>query len=375
MDDRHELRDSRLSFGFRRSFDPGSTLLLSLSAFDQTEHISSLGTLVIKQNVETFVAEAQHVLVRKRFNLVTGLGYDTESQETRFFDSPSGFRPHAANAYAYLNTAPLSFPVTFHVGASVDYLADRDDATPSRTEFNSKVGLTMAPWDGATLRAATFSTLGRQFAISETIEPTQVAGFNQVYDDLGGTQSRRSAIAFDQSISSDLMVGAEWSRRDMRVPFDQSSEEYNWDERNAEIHIYWAATESVALTATYQEEELTRSPLFAGKELIRDIRTRTIPLGIAIYGRNRLYTRLTATHVNQTGRFYFLAAGADTLPAETSFWIADASFGYRLPKRVGTISIEGRNLLDEHITFQETDFFSRQFARERIILFRASVSF
>ena len=315
------------------------------------------------------------MLVRDRFNLVTGVGYDWETQEIVFFGEMTEFRPNAAIGYAYLNTTPLPLEVTLHLGASVDYLGDKDDLTRSRTVFNPKVGVTMEPWNGATIRAAAFETLGRQFSTSETIEPTQVAGFNQIYDDLAAAESRRIAIAFDQSIADSLIAGVEWSRRDITVPLDFTGETYNWDERAAEAHVYWAPTADIALTLAYQEDEFTRPLPFPGKELIRDIRTQTVPLGIAVYLRSAFFGRLTVSYVRQTGRFFFLAAGADPVPASDSFWIADASIGYRLPNRRGTLSLDGRNLFDEQFRFQETDFFNRQFARERTILFRASLAF
>ena len=41
------------------------------------------------------------------------------------------------------------------------------------------------------LRAAYFRTLKRQLLFQQTIQPTQVAGFNQLYDDFTGTRARR----------------------------------------------------------------------------------------------------------------------------------------------------------------------------------------
>jgi hypothetical protein len=375
IDDRHDIQDSRARAGFRRSLGPGSDVLVSVSAIDQRELVDSFGMRAIEQDTRTYVLEAQYVVTRPRFNIVSGIGYDRETQDLVFFGFPAQFKPHAANAYTYVNLSPFEFPLTAHVGASVDYLADRDDVTPSRTEVNPKLGITMSPWQGATVRATTVEVLSRQFAISETLEPTQVAGFNQFYDDLAATESRRTAVAFDQTLADGIFVGAEWSRRDLTVPFDITGEEFRWEERNIDVHVYWAPTSSVALTAAFQEEEFSRPIEFPGKELITDVKTRSIPLGISVHMRNMLFGRLSATHVEQTGEFFSIAAGGLPVPGKSTFWIADASLGYRLPRRKGSVSVDVRNLFDEQFQFHETDLFTRQFARERVILFRASLAF
>jgi len=227
IDDRHELRNSRARVGMRQSTGINSELIVSASASEQHELVHSFGVLAIKQDTRTYFLEARHVLKRGSFNLTTGVGYDSERQDTDFFGSPFRFEPYAANAYAYLNISPRDMPFIAHLGASIDHLADKDDLTKSRTKVNPKLGVTWTPWSGATLRAAAFRALGRQFAISESVEPTQVAGFNQFYDDLAATESRRTAISFDQSVGDSVFFGAEWSRRDMTVPQDLTGEVFH----------------------------------------------------------------------------------------------------------------------------------------------------
>jgi outer membrane receptor for monomeric catechols len=87
------------------------------------------------------------------------------------------------------------------------------------------------------------------------------------------------------------------------------------------------------------------------------------------------FSKLVATYVEQSGEFFFINAGPDPVPAEDRFWIADLTLGYRLPRRMGTLSIDIRNLFDEQFQYQETDLFTRRFAKERVVLFRASLAF
>jgi tetratricopeptide (TPR) repeat protein len=375
FDERHDLRDSRVRFGFHDEFGAGSDLILSVAAIDQQEKIALSGEPAIDQNIRSYVGEVQHILTRDQFNFVTGLGYIDETQNTSFFGSPDRFSPFAAYAYGYANFSPFGNANLLHVGASVDYLADEDDIAKSRTRVNPKLGVTFSPWKGATLRAATFEVLRRQFADSQTIEPTQVAGFNQFYDDFSATESRRSAIAIDQSLTQSLYLGAGFSRRDLKVPQDQTGEVFNWDERDAAAHVYWSPNDVFSLTFGWEYEKFRRPEDFPGRELIAEIETRTLPATITVHLRNMVFAQLKASHVEQSGRIFTLQALPDTVPADESFWIADAGFGYRLPNRLGTLSVDMRNIFDQNYRFQETDLFSRRYAPERTVLLRASIAF
>ena len=50
------------------------------------------------------------------------------------------------------------------------------------------------------MRGASFRTLKRTVISSQTIEPTQVAGFNQFFDGANGTDAWRHAIAIDRKM-------------------------------------------------------------------------------------------------------------------------------------------------------------------------------
>jgi hypothetical protein len=64
-------------------------------------------------------------------------------------------------------------------------------------------------------------------------------------------------------------------------------------------------------------------------------------------------------------------------PGSDSFLVVDAIVSYRLPRRMGTISLEGTNLLDEEFQFQEIDqsFFSPRYVPELQVRLRLSLSF
>ena len=67
-----------------------------------------------------------------------------------------------------------------------------------KNQFNPKAGLSWSLKSGTTLRAAWFKTLKRTLVTDQTLEPTQVSGFNQFFDDPSATESEVWGAAIDQ---------------------------------------------------------------------------------------------------------------------------------------------------------------------------------
>src|SRR5262249_34946513 len=101
------------------------------------------------------------------------------------------------NAWAYANATPLN-GLRATLGLSFD---DLRSGVVSRDKLNPKTGLSWEPLPGTTLRAAYFQTLKRTTVGGQTIEPTQIAGFNQLFDDVNATLARRWGAGVDQKIN------------------------------------------------------------------------------------------------------------------------------------------------------------------------------
>ena len=84
-------------------------------------------------------------------------------------------------------------------------------------QFNPKFGLVWNPFPSTTVRAAVFRVLKRTLITDQTLEPTQVAGFNQFFDDINATKSWRYGVAIDQKFSLNVYGGVEFSKRDLTV--------------------------------------------------------------------------------------------------------------------------------------------------------------
>ena len=77
-----------------------------------------------------------------------------------------------------------------------------------KNQANPKLGATWSLKSGTTLRAAWFKTLKRTLITDQTLEPTQVAGFNQFFDDPSATQSGVYGGAIDQKFGKKVFGGA-----------------------------------------------------------------------------------------------------------------------------------------------------------------------
>ena len=133
-------------------------------------------------------------------------------------------------AYSYIN---LLKNVTFTAGLSIDVLSGDSLDVGDQTQANPKFGITWEPIRGTTLRAAAFRVLKRTLITDQTLEPTQVAGFNQFFDDLNGTKSWRYGAAIDQRFTKDLFGGVELSKRDLEFKvidiISDPDESHNYD--------------------------------------------------------------------------------------------------------------------------------------------------
>jgi hypothetical protein len=211
------------------------------------------------------------------------------------------------------------------------------------------------------VRAAVFRSLKRTLITDQTLEPTQVAGFNQFFDDLNLTDIWRYGVAVDQKFTQNIFGGLEFSKRDLSVPFldftvnpaSPPTREADWDEALGRAYLFWTPHPWLALRAEYLYEELTRDRQFPAG--VRTADTHRVPLGISLFHPSGLSASLTATYFNQDGKFGGFIAGVPIRHGSDDFWTTDVAINYRLPQRYGFITFGATNLFDEHFDFFDRD--------------------
>jgi len=281
------------------------------------------------------------------------------------------------NLYGY---AMIHYPkaVIWTLGASGDLF---HGTVVDEDQFNPKLGAVWKPFSGTTIRGAIFRTLQRSLINSQTIEPTQVAGFNQFFDDAEGVDAVRYGIAADQQLLRSLYGGLEFSKRDLNVPYESFSPPdfipevmtAEWEEQLTRAYVYWTAKRWFSLSADFIYEDLKRDSDFVGDGLFTKLQTYKIPFGINFHHPTGFFGRLKATHVYQDGEFGDPAFSLES--KDDRFWVVDAAIGYRLPKRYGLITVDAKNILDEEFNFQETDPANPRIVPERLIAGKITISF
>ncbi|WP_312914414.1 hypothetical protein, partial [Candidatus Competibacter phosphatis] len=88
----------------------------------------------------------------------------------------------------------------------LSYQSD-DNPILNRNELNPKLGVQWTINDYLSLRAAAFQTVKRTPLIEQTIEPTQVTGFNQFFDDAYMTLSKNYGLGLNVRFNNQLVGG------------------------------------------------------------------------------------------------------------------------------------------------------------------------
>jgi outer membrane receptor protein involved in Fe transport len=271
--------------------------------------------------------------------------------------------------------------VTFTLGASADFL-NTTGLTIATEQFNPKVGLTWNILPSTTLRAAAFKAFKRTLMTDQTLEPTQVAGFNQFFDDPESTESRRYGVAVDQKFSQTIFGGVELSRRDLTVPapFTNTAtgvvlgvQRVDWKEYLGRAYLFWTPHEWVALSTEYQYERFDRvKSINFG---LKDATTQRVPLGLRLFHPSGLSLALKGTYVTQNVEFQRRNVTFCCEFGESDFWVVDAALSYRLPKRYGLITVGATNLFDQKFKFQEADFDNATIQPDRTVFGRVTLAF
>jgi len=405
--------------GLRQDFGPSTTLLASYMHSDKDIAFilpdpDALIDFSLDRQEKADSVEGQVLFRSSKVDVVGGGGYfDVDSDETNVvsIDDPffgftdittSDTRIEHANLYAY-SYVKLPGDVTLTLGASAD-LFDEDGAAfsdfrlpdfpveepvpieaavlGSKDQANPKAGLLWRGASGTTVRAAGFRTLKRTLITDQTLEPTQVAGFNQFFDDPTGTEAWVYGGAIDQKFGDKAFGGVEYTKRDLTIPqvlfqdgVDLVLTERDGEEQQARVYLFGAPHRWVSLGAEYQLEDFEADPLLFFP--FRTVKTHRLPLWARFFHPSGLSGFAGVTYLEQDGEF--LAANelgeSELVPSDRSFWVVDAAVRYRLPKRYGFLVAGVNNLTDERSTYQATDSRNLAVRPGRVVYARVVLAF
>jgi tetratricopeptide (TPR) repeat protein len=358
--------------GIRHTLAPGHDLIGNFSYQKVDRDLKDIPDPIVVPLVkiegddDAYGHELQYLFRSQYINTVTGAGYfDIDSQEkiTTDFEVIPGvitrdqftddLDAHHANVYLY-SYIKLPTRLTLTIGGSADFFKGDSDAEEDTDQFNPKFGVTWNYFPNTTLRAAAFRTLKRTLITDQTLEPTQVAGFNQFFDENNATDAWCYGGAIDQKFSENMYAGVEYVYRKIDTPFFSTEvEQANWAENIFRAYFFWAPHKWFSLTAEYLYEDFNRDEDFA--DGAKEVRTHYVPLGVNFSHPSGLSASLKATYVYQDGEFERQGTLGVFEDGDDDFWVVDAAIRYRFPKRYGFFTVGVRNLLDTDFEHYDTD--------------------
>jgi Tfp pilus assembly protein PilF len=365
---RRNLDQDTARISARYSLSPQTTAITSIVYTDRESVRSSRASdFRLAERSKGTQAEAQLLYKAAPFNLITGLGGYSFDSSLSDSDSPSG--ESNANitqqiAYSYANIM-MPDNVIWTVGLS--YQSD-ENKNANLNEFNPKFGVQWAITNQVSLRAAAFKAVKRALAFEQTIEPTQVAGFNQLADYLDETVVENYGIALDVRFSPQLFGGLEALRRDTDVPLGELSQpEFYEIVSNKEdfysAYLYWLPSRNWALSASLRYEKIDTNQDCALCLFLypAELQTLSIPLSVQYFDPSGFFAGLGIVYVNQDikaidpessmpGSFVL------TPTQNEEFTLVDVGLGYRLPKRWGIVALQVNNVFNKEFHYQDYSF-------------------
>ena len=372
-------------FGLRHDWQPGNSTLLSVQRqtvhFGQDFDLDLFGftfPVKVRDRGRPLLAEAQQLLTGSAGKLLLGGGHYRENGDLDI----SGFvferRDRQNNGYTYGYFAGPA-DTRWTLGLAVD---DVEADAIEKTRVSPKLGLTWALDGQTTLRAAALRSVKRELIGKGTIEPVQVAGFVQFFDDPIGTRADRYGLGVDRHLCDGIDVGVEATWRELRSPYLDFLTGRQLSDDSQQLHrvyAYWTPAPRWAVRAEYRYQKAAYSDAFprgveSGNWAIFKLRTHSLPLGLRYSHPSGWLADVAVTGYRQEGDF-LITTTEQPRHAQDSFWLSDARLAYRLPQGRGLLSLGMLNLLDTTVRFQDTDPQHPEFYPERLLYGSVSLMF
>ncbi len=398
---REDLQEDSGRVGLRFSSSPRSYTLLSAIWHDSGMQFKDKFVLSSTRYVESqtkadnkgYDIELQQIWTGETTKWVFGGMYQNTDRKTVTESLPFGIlgarartsiayaSPEQSGAYGYATWQPQNGRWSWTAGASYN---DLNGPSVNRSQLNHKFGVVWLPQPSTTLRAAIFRGAKRPLVSNQTLEPTQIAGFTQFFDDFDGTDTRGQGLGIDHRLTSNLDLGIEGTHRKLGVPLTGIGgaalpREEDRNERRYRGYIYWTLSLRSSLAAEYQWEHQERDfpPGFADSTNPAQTKTRVLPLSFHYAHPSGFFAASRIHWVKQSVNLVTLS-GIDKY--ENRFWLTDLNVGYRLPHRRGMIFLNIANLFDKSFQYQDTNFQTGQarapqYYPERAVFMKFNLAF
>ena len=385
--ERLETDLTNIGLGYHRILSPAADLAISAIYNDTRQDATvQLTGAAGTAKLDGPQVEAQYVLRQSKLTWTAGAGYFDGQQEVSGTDPIFGtFSARGddtfKNAYLYAKLRHLG-PVEISAGlayedvlAPVGLLPPRDSyigvgqVAFDDSQLSPKVGLSARATPTTVIRATAYRRLAPAIGRLQTLEPTQVSGFNQFFDDPGGTASTNYGVGLDQQITHGFFAGLSVLRRNLDIPegscptpdpdlgcrFQPASvlAERNSDDWLGNVYLNGTAGKRVALSLEYAYEERDFDfTQVSNNSLFQDyVQTQRLRPQVRFFLPMGFYAAARATRYDQEVDQFDSYSSSARSTIEADFWIGDLQLGYRLPKRWGSVALDVFNLADREFDY------------------------
>jgi tetratricopeptide (TPR) repeat protein len=308
--------------------------------------------------------------------LVGAISTDREENFVVTINAPFGqltssqdIHSHFNSLYVY-NYLQLTPTINLTLGASyTDLNSDKTTATQNPflpvqqpddknnqnvNQFNPKIGVVWDLSDSTTLRATVFRDVPKS-AFSATLEPTQISGFNQAYNDFASLvvqDAKRSGIALDHKINTRMFTGFSYLYSDLEsfvfAQTSQDNEVLDSTQKLFSAYYYFLFSPKLSFRIEYDFAEF-EEPGDSIATNIRKLKTHQLPVGLNYFHSSFLSTSIVATYYRQDGLFAKEGEGEDR------FWLVDGSLIYHLPEQKGKLSLGVKNIFNTSFSYEDRE--------------------
>lgn len=354
---RRDIEQKTTRIGANYSPTPNINLLTSVIYTDRENQLTSkISNFRFEGRNKGTQAETQLIYRDIQFNMISGLGiYSLDVTGNNDSDGQND----QSIIYNYTNIK-TPYNAVWTIGFS--YETDKSPSAKVK-EFNPKLGLQWAITDQLSLRAAAFKVVKRALAFEQTIEPTQIAQFNQMIDYVDTTVAENYGAALDIHFNDHLVGGLEALRRDTEVPLGILSQpEFYEIVSNREYlysaYLYWLPSYQWALSASlrYEKFEPDQECKFCLYLYPAELKTFSLPLSIQHFDPSGFFGGLSFIYIHQDMRSFDRESFSILPRRSENFTLTNATLGYRFPKRRGLFTLQINNLFDKEFNYQDYSF-------------------
>ncbi|OZG73003.1 hypothetical protein BTA51_13695 [Hahella sp. CCB-MM4] len=388
-----EINEETYRLGFRSRLNQQHSIIFSAISQNRDDNQSASSTVT---NRTQKTIEVQHLYNQEDFYLQTGLGNSEIEGDAKIGNPGDYFQLEETedlthkHFYTYLGYR-FSEQLFLLLGAAYD----NQETTPQQTikfydiplptenapdklsEWSPKFGLEYSPVNEITMRLAAFKTIKRDIAADQTIEPVQVVGFNQVYDDINSAEVKVYAVGLDYVPDSGNHLGLESIFRKVNTPIEAFQEEPDQNQREFNYHrIYFYHSFSDRMTMDlgheFEDIDLVDKQFTANGNIYRT-KTFITPVGVNYYLHQTLYGRIESIYADQTVDASFFSD--DQREFREHLWNLNLQIGFRFPKRLGELQLGINNLTDEDNEIINSELDYPRFYPKRFLYSRIQLSF